>query len=103
MVVACAFATVSTSSFAKQFNITIPITCTENSAAGKDRLSKKYGETILVTGIFSKGKHVLHFFANAETGSWSFVSLNMDGIYCLIYSGDGLTYPLKEKQDAETY
>ena len=85
------------------FSQQLEVSCADETS-GQATLAKNYGESVLFTGVFSDNKYILHFFINSETGTWSFVSLNTTGQYCLIYSGDGLTpYIVQEEQRAEVH
>jgi hypothetical protein len=101
LAIACVAAIVPTSSLAERINTTISIDCNKELD-----LYETYGEIVLLTGVFGDSKHTLHFFVNVETGSWSFVSLNMAGIYCLLYYGDGLKpviHSSREEQREKSY
>lgn len=67
-------------------------------------LKREYNESIFFVGVFSDNRRLLHFFANKKTSTWSIVSLDIHGIYCILLFGDGLTlYNKTERQHAETY
>ncbi len=85
------------------FSQQLEVSCSDETS-GQATLAKNYGESVLFTGVFSDNKYILHFLVNSETGTWSFVSLNTTGQYCLLYSGDGLTpYIVQEEQRAEVH
>ena len=88
------------SSFAEV--VTKKITTWSMCASNLEELvDKKYKEALLFSGVFSGYKHILRFFGNTETGSWTFVAVDIEGLSCLLYHGDGLTPNLSGRQHAE--
>jgi hypothetical protein len=51
-------------------------------------LTERFGEAPQSTGLAGTGA-IMELFANAETGSWSFVLTLTDGRSCLMASGEG--------------
>ena len=80
------------------------IVCTMDKTAMGKALEQKWREDLLLIGVFSGGKHLMQFFANKQTGTWSIVRVDQAGEHCLISSGDGLTpYRGKERPHAQVY
>lgn len=80
------------------------IVCTMDKTAMGKTLEQKWREGLLLVGVFSGGKHLMQFFANKQTGTWSIVRVDQAGEHCLISSGDGLTpYRGEEGPHAQAY
>lgn len=53
-----------------------------------ERLNERYGETRLGAGLAGDSSVVLEIWANQETGSWTITATNVNGVTCLIASGE---------------
>jgi hypothetical protein len=60
-------------------------TCGPHDRAVRN-LSNKYGEAPIATGMVSP-ELVMEMFVNAETGSWTVIYTNLDGISCVVGAG----------------
>lgn len=68
--------------------------CVERETA-TTYLAEKYGESVQGIGMMPGGL-VMEIWANVETGTWTVVSTQADGMTCLIASGDAF-----ERMDKE--
>lgn len=56
-------------------------------AIGSERLKDKYGEKPVGRGVSCRGQCVVEFWHNPETGTVTFLSVNTDGIACILGAG----------------
>ena len=53
----------------------------------KKILTEKWGESAVASGLLTNGEHILVWYGNSTTGTWSVVSFSPDGIACLLGAG----------------
>jgi hypothetical protein len=51
-----------------------------------DMLGARYGETVRSIGLAGRDR-IVEVFASEETGSWTILVTNTDGVACLVASG----------------
>lgn len=62
--------------------------CASYSAV-RERLIENYQENVQSRGLFVGGQGILEIWANAETGTWTAVTIDPNGIACVRGSGEG--------------
>ena len=83
--------------------IAITILC-DNRTAMESELNESFGESVILSGVFKGGNYLFYLYTNKVTGHWTFVSLDSNNEYCILFYGDGLTtYAPQEDQRAEVY
>ena len=58
-----------------------------DAAAIKKILTKTWGEAPVASGLLTGADHILVWYANDATGTWSIVSFSPQGIACFLGAG----------------
>jgi len=54
-----------------------------------ERLQSRYGEQVRTVGIANGGQSIVMQYANEESGTWTMIVRNANGIACMVASGEG--------------
>lgn len=65
------------------------VACTDDDEI-ETNIKLSHGEQLMFKGVFADSQHLLHFFVNKITGTWSIIGVGLKGEHCLIFYGDGL-------------
>lgn len=71
-----------------------------NHNAAIEHLADKYGEALTIQALMG-GNTILELFVNEETGTWTALGTDTNGLTCLIASGEDWSYvtPAPQGQD----